>query len=83
MILKDDELQYKYYNVYLNEDDKFVVLERYSDDVKKLDVSHTFVAKQFAENEYVAIHRSVDYLWHVQDAPVLERIKRNYPELFI
>lgn len=74
---------YKYYNVYLNSNDEFVVLERYSDDVKKLDITHTFVFKQIAESEDVAIIGAINTLKMLGDVDLLKRIGINYPELVL
>ena len=77
------DVKFQYYNVYLNKNDEFLVLNRYSKEVKKLDISYSFLGKKFAENEQEAILGVVNDLKSFEDKEILNRILINHPELLV
>ena len=77
------DVKFQYYNVYLNKNNEFLVLNRYSKEIKKLDISYSFLGKKFAENEQEAILGVVNDLKSFEDKEILKRISINYPELLV
>ena len=77
------DVKFQYYNVYLNKNNEFLVLNRYSKEVKKLDISYSFLGKKFAENEQEAILGVVNDLKSFEDKEILNRILINHPELLV
>lgn len=77
------DVKFQYYNVYLNKNNEFLVLNRYSEEVKKLDISYSFLGKKYAENEQEAILGVVNDLKSFEDKEILNRILINHPELLV
>lgn len=77
------DVKSQYYNVYLNKNNEFLVLNRYSEEVKKLDISYSFLGKKYAENEQEAILGVVNDLKSFEDKEILNRILINHPELLV
>lgn len=77
------DVKFQYYNVYLNKNNEFLVLNRYSKEIKKLDISYSFLGKKFAENEQEAILGVVNDLKSFEDKEILNRILINHPELLV
>lgn len=81
-----NELDFKffqYYNVYLNKNNEFLVLNHFPKEVKKLDISYSFLGKKLAENEQEAILGVVNDLKSFEDKEILNRILINHPELLV
>lgn len=77
------DVKFQYYYVYLNKNNEFLVLNRYSEEVKKLDISYSFLGKKYAENEQEAILGVVNDLKSFEDKEILNRILINHPELLV
>lgn len=77
------DVKFQYYYVYLNKNNEFLVLNRYSKEFKKLDISYSFLGKKLAENEQEAILGVVNDLKSFEDKEILNRILINHPELLV
>lgn len=76
-----ESVKFKYYNVYLKKNE-LVILERYSEEVKKITPEYRFLGKAFAENEQNAVLSVIKTSFMVNDETINE-LKEFYPEYFV